>query len=231
MVSGAIALMLAVRPDLTWRDVRLILAETARQNDRTDAGWTSHFGYRFNHKYGFGTVDAHTAVQRAQSWASVGGTRQLLSCGPYARTVERTLPGPPADTSVAVVVTSVTDSVPVSAADCPIRNVEFVEIGFTATHSYSGDLRIALTSPGGLLSELANERVCYQFDADGLPSRDSRRQLIQISCGGYEAGWTFGSVRHLGESTTGSWTMTVTDMQRGDEGVWHNWSLRFWGRP
>ena len=34
-VAGVVALMLAANPNLTWRDVRIILAETARKNDAT----------------------------------------------------------------------------------------------------------------------------------------------------------------------------------------------------
>ena len=38
-VSGIVALMLKERPDLTWRDVRLILAKSARKNHPADPGW------------------------------------------------------------------------------------------------------------------------------------------------------------------------------------------------
>ena len=33
MVAGVAALMLQANPNLSWRDVRVILAKTARQND------------------------------------------------------------------------------------------------------------------------------------------------------------------------------------------------------
>ena len=63
MVSGVVALMLSINPNLTWRDVRLILAQTARRNDATDTEWVaSAFGPAFSHKYGFGVVDANAAV-------------------------------------------------------------------------------------------------------------------------------------------------------------------------
>ena len=39
MVSGVVALVRAAGPTLTWRDVKLILAETARKNDPSDSGW------------------------------------------------------------------------------------------------------------------------------------------------------------------------------------------------
>ena len=45
MISGVIALMLQANPNLTWRDVPLVLARSARQVDPTNAGWTSYGGY------------------------------------------------------------------------------------------------------------------------------------------------------------------------------------------
>ena len=219
MVSGVIALMLSVRPELTWRDVRLILAETARQNDSTDAGWSSHFGYHFNHKYGFGVVDAQAAAARARTWASVEGMDQLKSCN-YSNNVDRPIPdatGPPP------AVTPVLDQIAVTASDCSLTKIEFVEISFSATHRSSGDLRVRLTSPNGLVSELANARGCVSVDAAGHPTNNS------MSCGDYD-NWQFGSVRHLGEAPAGNWTLDVTDMINLDSGNWTSWSLKFWGR-
>ena len=90
MVSGVIALMLQANPNLTYRDVMTILLQSARQNDASDAGWSTnnspdfHYipdtndppnyiysttsGYHISHKYGFGLVDALGAVRLAQKW-------------------------------------------------------------------------------------------------------------------------------------------------------------------
>ena len=38
LVTGAVALILSVRPELTWRDVRRVLALSARKNDPLDSG-------------------------------------------------------------------------------------------------------------------------------------------------------------------------------------------------
>ena len=78
MVSGVIALMRSAAPALTWRDVKLILAETARKNDSANRGWEQGalaYGstterYSFNHEYGFGVVDAHAAVTLASQWST-----------------------------------------------------------------------------------------------------------------------------------------------------------------
>lgn len=209
MVSGVVALMLSVNPTLTWRDVRLILAQTARRNDATDTEWVaSAFGPAFSHKYGFGVVDAAAAVTAARTWASVGGSSAQKSCGPYNRTPNRALPDP-----TGAGPATVEDSVTVGG-ECTITRIEYVEVTFTAAHSYSGDLRVRLVSPNGLVSKLVDERVC---DGGG------------DACGAY-SNWTFGSNRHLGEGTSGTWRLQVTDAQAQDTGTWQNWSIRLWGR-
>ncbi len=215
MVAGVATLMLAANPALTWRDVRLILAQTARRNDATDTEWLpAAGGLAFNPKYGFGVANAQAAVAAARSWTSVGGSDALATCGPYAATVGRALPDPAGATVPPV-------SSAVVAAGCAIRQIEFVSVKVTATHPMSGDLRIRLRSPGGLVSELADARLC--FDA-------SRRA---VSCGDY-ADTHFGSVRHLNESVTGStgaqWSLEVTDMATADTGSFVRWSIQFHGR-
>ena len=73
MVSGVTALVLAANPNLSWRDVRLILARSARRNDAGDPGWVSSgFGPAFNHKYGFGVANAEAdTIARAAGLDSV----------------------------------------------------------------------------------------------------------------------------------------------------------------
>ncbi|HEY0664676.1 MAG TPA: S8 family serine peptidase, partial [Gallionella sp.] len=72
--AGAIALLLEANPNLGWRDVRLILAQSARKNDATDPGWTTGVtlpAYHYNHKYGFGVIDAQAAITLAKTWNNV----------------------------------------------------------------------------------------------------------------------------------------------------------------
>jgi proprotein convertase subtilisin/kexin type 2 len=206
MVSGVVALMLSANPSLTWRDVRLILAGTARQNDPTDADWAPlAYGYRFNHKYGFGVADAQAAVAAAASWVSLGGSATQRSCGPYSRSPGLAIQDPLSG----VTPQPVTDAIAVTG--CAITQIEWVELRLTAPHAYSGDLRLRLTSPNGLVSRLADARAC-----DG-------------GCGSY-ADWRFGSARHLGEPANGSWTLEVADMIPVDIGTLQNWSITFHGR-
>jgi len=210
MVSGVVALMLSANPSLSWRDVRLILAQTARRNDPGDPGWLpGPDGLAFNHRYGFGVVDASAAVARALAWSSVGGTASLRTCDVPVRAPGLPLPDPPASGDPV----PVSDAVDVSG--CGISRIEFVELTLSASHTYSGDLRIRLTSPAGHVSELADARICAGSGSN--------------PCGPY-LDWTFGSVRHLGESADGTWTLSLTDMAPLDEGRLDRWSLRIHGR-
>lgn len=145
LVSGVIALMLEANPDLTWRDVRNILIETAYRNDSVDADWKLNgAGYAVNHKYGFGRVDALAAVNAAADWESVAE-----------------------ETSIEVMAApniAIPDGEYAGASDviniAEDLSIEFVEAYFSASdHTYWGDLEITLISPGGTESVLAERHV------------------------------------------------------------------------
>jgi kexin len=206
--SGVIALLLEANPNLGWRDVRLILAQSARKNDAADAGWVTTGGsqvYNFNHKYGFGVVDAGAAVALASGWVNVGAQKTFT-----------TLPSSPnspiPDSPAAGVPGSAIDDI-ISVTGSAIANIEYIEITFSAAdHTYSADLEITLTSPAGTTSQLS--------EAHGCP---------QDVCTPH-SGWVFGSARHLGEAVDGNWTLTVRDGGPFDTGTFQSWKLKFYGR-
>ena len=76
MVAGVAALLRAANPSLSWRDVKLILAASARTNDADHQGWEQgarKYGsdterYWYNHDYGFGVLDAAAALDLADGW-------------------------------------------------------------------------------------------------------------------------------------------------------------------
>ncbi|SDZ08262.1 Serine protease, subtilisin family [Lysobacter sp. yr284] len=84
-VTGVVALMLQANPKLSYRDVKYILATTARKVDPTQAavtdangtvlsaGWTTNAaGRAYSNWYGYGLVDATAAVTRATGFKSIG---------------------------------------------------------------------------------------------------------------------------------------------------------------
>ena len=203
-VAGVIALILEANPNLGWRYVRLILAQSARKNDVADsAGWTLSTTtppYNFNHKYGFGVIDAQAAVALATTWTNVGPESAFTT---------------PIATSGLAIPDNNTTGVfnTINVVRSGITNIEFIEITFSAKdHTYPGDLEITLTRPTGTFSRLAERHRC----ADNV-------------CTAYDA-WVFGSARHLGEGADGDWTLTVRDLNPGGTGTFQSWDLKFYGR-
>jgi subtilisin-like proprotein convertase family protein len=144
LVSGVVALMLEANPNLGWRDVKHVLAASARRNAPTDAGWSQNgAGKWVNHKYGFGVVDAAAAVNLAKTWTNVGPE---VSASSGTITVGQTIP----DNNVAGITSSFT-----MGAD--IR-METVEVVFSASHLDRGHLQVVLTAPSGTKSVLAEKR-------------------------------------------------------------------------
>ncbi|MFD0893904.1 S8 family serine peptidase [Luteolibacter ambystomatis] len=76
--------------------------------------------------------------------------------------------------------------------------VEHVTVKVNISHGYRGDLAITLTSPSGVSDVLAASH--------GDPGNDY-------------ADWTFSSVRHWGESSAGTWTLKIADLDAGIEGT------------
>ncbi|MFM1988853.1 MAG: Calcium-dependent protease precursor [Pseudomonadota bacterium] len=237
MVSGVVALMLAANPALTWRDVRLILARTARRVDTADVatpssptGWApSALGpsVQFNHKYGFGVADAAAAVAAAKTWTSVGGSDTLKTCTRDAGTLALAIPDAGAGNTPGTSVMH-----PLVVSGCAISSIEWVEVEVTLDAGYSGDYRIDLMRPvggGNSISRLASERVCPLLDDQGQLVLGLDNRPIPVPCGDYAA-WRFGSARHMGETGDGTWTLSVTDMYNRDLGTLRNWSITLYGK-
>ncbi len=204
LAAGVIALMLQTNPNLGWRDVRLILAQTARKNDPADTDWEVTTGtpiYNVNHKYGFGVVDAAAAVTASRTWSNVGPERTFNS---GVRSVATSIP----DNNL----TGVSNSIVIDSS----MSIEFIEITFSANHTYHGDLKVELTSPSGTTSVLAEKHGCLH-------------RLSLTPCSSNYDSWVFGSARHLGENSAGTWTLRVSDEASSDTGTFTSWGLTFYG--
>ena len=189
VVAGVIALMLQVNPNLGWRDVQAILAETASPTDPTDDSWTTNNngnGLHVSYKYGFGLVDAAAAVEASRSWTNFGPERQLV-----LKTHER-LNLPIADNANEATMHSqfVTD------ASEDFRT-ESVVVYLDLLHASRGDLLITITSPSGTESILNPSK------------RPENRQLP-----GNET-WKLMTLRNWNENPNGDWTLRLVDENPG----------------
>jgi proprotein convertase subtilisin/kexin type 2 len=183
-VAGVVALMLEANANLSWRDVRWILASTARKNDSTNGGWqASAVGQGFNHLYGYGTPDAEAAVKMAAASSSYVPLGSYTSCeGTYNY----------GGVSVNGTVNTQTINTSGMTGTCPTK-VEFVDVYLAGTGSVT-TLDVQLVSPIGRISQLAEAHSCAY--------------VCNLSTFG-STGWRFGSVRHLGELASGNWQVKV----------------------
>ena len=85
--------------------------------------------------------------------------------------------------------------------------VEHVELLFLASHPRRGDLRIELISPAGTQSVLAE----YHHDTNP------------------DYNWTFGTIRHWGESSVGQWIVRIKDESIGYQGQMQKVQLTIYG--
>ncbi|GHS87043.1 serine protease [Campylobacterota bacterium] len=140
MVSGVIALMREANGDLTFREIRYILAATARKNHADNAEWAENgAGFHINHNYGFGLIDAEKAVEMAKTFSlfSTLKTEQIDIDG--------------------------TGGVSVSSA---IDKIEFVNLELKMGDYKSCYLDISLTSPSGTSAKFVDKN--YQLKSNDL---------------------------------------------------------------
>ncbi len=211
---GAIALLLDARPDLTWRDVKHILATTARRVDpdilpvtvglsngsyTAELPWTENATGRWFHNwYGFGAVDVDAAVTYARTYTA--GALGTFVVGEWiASGASLGLPIPDDSTTGASSTLHV-------ASDLTI---EAIQIEVTITHPAPGNLGIELTSPSGSMSILLNIRNGF----------DPATGLLMVA----------ESNLFYGEPAAGDWTVKVVDGLPADVGTLDQWKIRIFG--
>lgn len=223
VTSGVIALMLEANPGLTWRDVKHILASTARQVDAARApvtftlaktvpstnnpyvaepGWTTNAaGFKFHDWYGLGMVDAGAAVNMAKTY-TLGQLGAFTDTGFIASAaLNLSIPDQSA--------TGASSALSVPAT--PVHAVEAVQLRVNITHPAVFELGIELVSPSGTRSVLKNI-------LDGYDSPDLANQV-------------FLSNAFYGENPAGSWTIRVVDGFNFDtsNGMLVDWAIRIYG--
>ena len=207
IVSGVVALVRDANEDLTWRDVKLILAASARKNDPIDSGWeegalkydSATNRYNFNHQYGFGMVDAKDAVDLATGWTSAPAFRNI---GTESDQIDLALP----DVTSTQAGSTVTSTLTLQPS---VEFVEYIEVKVDLDHTSIRDLDIELVSPSGAVS------VLVPHDEFGVWS--------------WTGEFRFGSARHLGEDASGVWTLRITDHVYLDRGTLKSWEITAYG--
>nr|WP_052170839.1 S8 family serine peptidase [Massilia sp. JS1662] len=208
VVSGVVALMLEVNPNLGYRDVQQILAYTARQVG-SPSDWSTNGAHDWNggglqyddaiQATGFGVVDALAAVRLAATWEGTPRTSANVVDVVASKTVNAAIP----------------DNIDKFAdSDIDIDSdvvVERVDVAVNITHPFIGDLEIALTSPEGTTSYLMY--------------RPSQGALSAVGSNQHDIHFTFDTVLDWGESARGRWTLSVIDLGTGNTGTLDSWSI------
>lgn len=219
---GVIALLLEANPALTWRDVKHILASTARVVDAlytpitaaltggtytAEQGWVTNFaGYPYHNWYGFGLVNAGAAVTMATGYAA-GAWPALTTTGWFINS-----------TATAFLDSNFNGASTTKAVSSAPTFIEAVQIQVNATHSYPGDLGIELTSPSGTTSILKNIR-------DGFTATISPFSFSML----------LESNAFYGETSNGTWTIKVVDgngtapSTNTTGGTLTSWQIRIYG--
>ena len=212
-VSGVAALVRSANRELTWRDVKLILANSARQNDIQHEKWSTgaqQYGggtdrYHFNPNYGFGVVDAAAAVALAKSWTNLPPMTEVhkTTDPDHSRSI-------PEDTGETTQPLQVSFSILDDGRTTP-EFIEHVEINIHLDHESSRDLDIWLTSPSGTVSRLSWPTRVPTLNSHGLMDPGYIDPI--------DRNHSFGSSKYLGEDPVGQWTISVIDRVRDREGT------------
>ncbi|KAJ2878675.1 pheromone processing endoprotease, partial [Coemansia aciculifera] len=163
--AGIFALALSVRPDLTWRDVQHVAVRAAVPVDIGDSDWADVAeGRRYNHKYGFGKMDAWRIVETARTIDHVGA-QTAIECARDQANVDI-----PALARQGGLSEAVTRTVEVTAAQmekAKMKKVEHVTVIVDMSHDFRGNVEIWLESPHGIRSQLATVRQ-HDSSSQGL---------------------------------------------------------------
>lgn len=193
-VSGVAALILGANASLSARDVKYILATTARQIDPwqpqavyqgsvIDPGWiTNAAGHRFSNWYGFGLADAAAAVYKARYFTPLPPMRdtQWISSTDAASQIG----GPARPGKLRIRVQQA-------------MKVEAVQLSLQSAHKTPSNLRVVLVSPSGTRSVVATP-----FSVLDPAAYAQTGFYIDLTS----------SNAFLDEKSRGIWTLEVTDM-------------------
>lgn len=172
--AGIFALVLSVRPDLSWRDLQHLCVQTAVPIKTEDSDWKRLPSSKlYNHKFGYGKLDAYALVEASKEHILVNKQTWLELPSPVKRRIipDSTISG----TKKALKSTVQVTEEMIKAAG--LLRLEHITATVNIEHHRRGNLVIDLVSPHQVKSELATKRN-LDVSTDGFPN------------------WKFMSVKH-----------------------------------
>eukprot|EP01097_Dermamoeba_algensis_P003621 TRINITY_DN2491_c0_g1_i1.p1 TRINITY_DN2491_c0_g1~~TRINITY_DN2491_c0_g1_i1.p1 ORF type:complete len:570 (-),score=160.79 TRINITY_DN2491_c0_g1_i1:42-1751(-) len=144
MAAGIAALILEANKSLTWRDVKGVIIGSATHIDPGHVDWQLNAaGYKVNHFYGFGKIDAGRAVKMAANWTLLPPEKSINS---LVMSVPVNLP----------VFSNVNSNITVMPNGS--FKIEHIDVKVVANVVHRGKLSFTLISPSGVKSRLAELR-------------------------------------------------------------------------
>ena len=209
IAAGVCALALEANPSLTWRDMQYLVIMTSTPGPLlNEEGWIKNGGGRmFNHKFGYGLMDAGAIVEMAEKWRNV--PLQHI-CQSATMIADMQIPDGIGD-KARVSMTSDGCAGTINA----VNHLEHVQCKISLHYIPRGNIMVILTSPSGTRSTLLFPRP-----------RDTLGQRFDA--------WPFLSVHFWGESPVGTWTLEVINMgpdrpPRAGQGLLHKWQMIYYG--
>ncbi len=209
IAAGVCALALEANPNLTWRDMQYLVVMSSKPGPLIrESGWLNNgLGRQYNHKFGYGLMDAGAMVDLAERWKNVPLQHVCQSA-----VITSDLPLP--EQVGRSVKTSLTTDGCAGTLNV-VNHLEHVQCKISLNYSPRGNLMVILTSPSGTRSTLLFPRP-----------RDTLGSSFDE--------WPFLSIHFWGETTAGTWSLEIINAgsersARAGQGILHKWQMIWYG--
>jgi subtilisin family serine protease len=200
VTTGSVAIILEANPNLTWRDVKYILAKTATKVDpgfqgvtvdvangekyQAEDGWiTNAAGFHFSNWYGFGRINLAEAVKLAKNYD--------IKLGEYTEMRWYPLRGHAASMPVSAGATGLVYKINPIPKSSNVK-IESVRAEVSVDSDFIGDVALELTSPSGTKSIIWNTGNAFSENGN----------LVNMP---------IQSNAFYGENSSGAWTLRVVN--------------------
>jgi kexin len=198
-VVGALALVIEACPNLTYRDVKYLIAKTATKIDNNNQSWVQNSaGLWHSIDYGYGLINAQKMILECKksSFISLPHDEQINA------TKNDIINIPDNNINGASIEFDITQSL----------SVEYVSVTLDIEHTAPSELAITLTSPSGTKSNLLF-----------LNSNDSDNNTYFVG------GGRLSSSGFVDENSTGIWKVNISDQVAENEGKIKNAQINIIG--
>ena len=217
IVSGVAALIREANPRLTWRDIKLILASSAKRVEPDQSHWREggrkyeNRSERYSHNvnFGFGLVDAEAAVHLARRWTKLP---------PFGETTAESTERVPLS-SGAVFESKINVST-------DLDFVEWVLVETALDVARFRSFSFELESPSGVVTNLSGGSLTIIIDFEF--------NVLDFHAGGMEDTVGLASAAHLGVNPVGDWTLRIfksvdAEVDGDEDDVLESWRLTVYG--